>query len=112
MFGVEQAGGWFEASGALEVDQDRVLELRELPYGGRWQLRGFGSPAALSTLARACAPLAVGLVEPDPTTYADRSVVLELAGRPTVVQELVGHLDAAGLDGHVRVLRVHEAVDA
>jgi len=88
------------------------LELRELPYGGRWQLRGFGSPAALSTLARACAPLAVGLVEPDPTTYADRSVVLELAGRPTVVQELVEHLDAAGLDGHVRVLRVHDAVDA
>jgi hypothetical protein len=87
------------------------LELRELPYGGRWQLRGFGSPAALSTLARACAPLAVGLVEPDPTTYADRSVVLELAGRPTVVQELVEHLDSAGLDGHVRVLRIHD-VDA
>ena len=88
------------------------LELRELPYGGRWQLRGFGSPAALSTLAGACAPLAVGLVEPDPTTYADRSVVLELPGWPTVVQELVEHLDAAGLDGHVRVLRVQETAGA
>jgi small ligand-binding sensory domain FIST len=54
----------------------------------------------------------VGLGEPHPTTCADRSVVLELAGRPTVVQELVEHLDAAGLDGHVRVLRVHDAVDA
>ena len=30
----------------------------------------------------------------------------------SVVQELVEHLDAAGLDGHVRVLRVHDAVDA
>ncbi len=98
-------------SAASEGRDDVVfLELRELPYGGRWQLRGFGTAVALGTLARACAPVAVGLVEPDPTTYADRSVVLELAGRPTIVQELVAHLDAAGLDGHVRVLRVHETV--
>ena len=54
----------------------------------------------------------VGLLEPDPTTYADRSVVLELPGRPTVVQELVEGLDAAGLDGHVRVLRVQETEGA
>lgn len=106
------------ASTGETVGRDDVvfLELRELPYGGRWQLRGFGTAVALGTLAGACAPVAVGLVEPDPTTYADRSVVLELAGRPTIVQELVAHLEAADLDGHVRVLRVHEtlaeAVDA
>ncbi len=97
-------------AGPVPKGRDTIvfLELRELPYGDRWQLRGFGAPLALRTLAESCAVLAAGVVEPT-DDFERRSVVLELPGRPTVVQELVERLDAAGLDGHVRVLRAHRA---
>ena len=36
------------------------VELRQLPYAGRWQVRAFGSPAALTRLHAASAGLAVG----------------------------------------------------
>lgn len=94
--------------GPQPADRDRVVfvELRQEHPDSCWQLRGFGSSAALRRLRAATAGLGTGAPGPPD---GERSAVLSLPGRDGIVQELVERLDRAGLDGHVRVLRAHRA---
>lgn len=104
----DDAGACTRVPGPTPRDRDHVVfvELRQLPYAGRWQVRAFGSPAALTRVHAAAAGLAVGR---GPRPGEERSAVLELPGRASAVSDLVDRLDRAGLDGHVRVLRQHVA---
>jgi hypothetical protein len=92
-------------SHALDPGQrDHVVfvELHHLSTTRRWQVRALGTPGALRRLAEALTGLLAGVVpRPDGRT----SLVLEVPDRADAVQSVVEHLDAAGLDGHVRVLR-------
>lgn len=92
--------------GPVAEGRDEVVfvDVCEQPVGGRWQVRAFGAPGALQRLSRAAADLALGTRGGRPAR-ANRSLAIQLPGRPGVVQDLVARLEAAGLDGHVRVLR-------
>lgn len=102
----DDAGACPRVPGPQPEDRDHVVfvELQQLPYAGRWQVRAFGASAALTRLRDAARGLAVGT---PPRPGDRRSAVLELPGRAGAVPELVERLDRAGLDGHVRVLRHH-----
>ena len=104
----DDAGACSRVPGPAPRDRDHVVfvELRQLPYADRWQVRAFGASAALTRLRAAARGLAVG---GGPRPGEERSVVLELPGRDGAVTDLVERLDRAGLDGHVRVLRQHVA---
>lgn len=104
----DDAGACRRVPGPAPRHRDHVVfvELQQLPYAGRWQVRAFGAGAALARLRAAADGLAVGV---GPRPGEERSAVLELPGRADAVGELVERLDRAGLDGHVRVLREHTA---
>ena len=104
----DDAGACTRVPGPAPQDRDHVVfvELRQLPYAGRWQVRAFGAAAALTRLRAAARGLAVGI---GPRPGEERSAVLELPDRDGAVTDLVERLDRAGLDGHVRVLRQHVA---
>ena len=102
------AGACPRVPGPEPRDRDHVVfvEVHPLPRAGRWQVRAFGAGRALARLCAAAGGLAVGV---GPRPGEERSVVLQLPGRPDAVGELVERLDRAGLDGHVRVLRERTA---
>ena len=82
------------------------VELHQVPTTHRWQVRALGTAEALCRLAMALSGLVAGVA---PRPDAATSLVLEVPDRAGVVQSVVEHLDAAGLDGHVRVLRQRPA---
>lgn len=89
-----------------QPDHVVFVELHELPAARRWQVRALGTTGALRRLASALGGLVAGAA---PRPDGASSLVLEVPDRPGSVQSLVQRLDAAGLDGHVRVLRQHAA---
>lgn len=97
-------GAWQRLPGSEPEGRDRVVfvELQESGAGERWQVRAFGPVKALQRLHDALAELA--LARPV-TLPPERAVSIELGAGAGTVQDVVTRLDAAGLDGHVRVLR-------
>lgn len=89
-----------------QPDHVVFVELHQLPAARRWQVRALGTAGALRHLASALAGLVAGAA---PRPDGASSLVLEVPDRPGSVQSVVERLDAAGLDGHVRVLRQHAA---
>lgn len=94
--------------GATGGQRDSVVfvEVHQLLAARRWQVRALGTTGALRRMAAALSGLVAGVV---PRPDGVSSLVLEVPDRPGSVQSVVERLDAAGLDGHVRVLRQHAA---
>lgn len=103
----DEAGTCHRVPGAEPVGRDGVVfvELRQCVLSGGWRVRAFGALGALRRLREAARPLCAAR----PGAARDfEALLLELVDRPGIVTELVERLDAAGLDGHVRVLRRHQ----
>lgn len=94
--------GFRRAGSAVPAGRDHVVfvDLHETSSPERWAVTAFGVPAALErVLVAASSGRGVGRA-----AHRGGTATMELRGARSV-DVLVGRLDAAGLDGHVRVVR-------